>query len=72
MGDRPWLGGPTVVMLSAVGGPLAPSVAAVHGAGGPSMHDLRTWSGGSIVGGPLHGSVIDRPQRSNALFTIVS
>ena len=58
VGDRPWLGGPTVVMLSAIDAPHAPS-------GQPCMvrgtiHGLRTCqSGGPIVGGggPMHGSV---------------
>ena len=33
VGDRPWLGGPNVVMLSAVDDPPGPSVAAVHSPG---------------------------------------
>ena len=33
VGDHPWLGGPTVEMLSAIGGPPGPSMAAVHGPG---------------------------------------
>ena len=37
VGDHPWLGGPIVVMISAVDGPHGPSVAAVHGPEGPSM-----------------------------------
>ena len=52
VGDRPWLGGPIVVMISAVDGPPGPSVAAVHGPEGPSM--VATFGpGGPIVGGPL-------------------
>ena len=37
VGDRPWLGEPTVVILSALDGLPGPSVAAVHGPGGQSM-----------------------------------
>ena len=52
MGDHPWLGGPMVVMLSAVDAPPGPSVAAVHGPEGPSMA-AALGPGGPIVGGPL-------------------
>ena len=51
MGDRPWLGGPTAVMLSAIDGPPGPSMAAVHGPRGPSMAaalGLGTDCGGTI------------------------
>ena len=49
VGDRPWLGGPNVVMLSAVDDPPGPSVAAVHGLGRPSMA-AALGPGGPIVG----------------------
>ena len=51
VGDRPWLGGPTVVMLSSVDGSPGSSVAAVHDPG--IIHGCRTWSRGLIVGEPL-------------------
>ena len=52
VGDCPWLGGPTVVMLCAIDGDPRPSVAAVHGPGGPSMAAALDL-GGLIVGRPL-------------------
>ena len=51
LGDHPWLGGPTVVMLSVKDGPHGPSVAAVLGPGGPSMA-AALGPEGPIVGGP--------------------
>ena len=47
-GGRPWLGGPNVVMLSAVGDLPGPSVVAVHSPGGPSMA-AALGPGGPIV-----------------------
>ena len=52
MGDRPWLWGPSVLMLSAVDGPPGLSVAAVHGPGGLSMA-AALGPVGPNVGGPL-------------------
>ena len=48
-----WLGGPTVVMLSAVDGPPGPSVAAMHGPGGRLSMVATLGLGGPIVGGSL-------------------
>ena len=51
VGDRPWLGGPIVVMLSAVDCPPGPSVAAVHGLERPSM------AAALGLGGPIMGAI---------------
>ena len=61
VGYRPWLGGPIVVILSAVDDPPGPSVVAVHSPVGPSMA-AALGLGGPIVGGPL---VCDRPRKNN-------
>ena len=52
VGDRPWLGGPNVVMLSPVDGPPWTKCGSRAYSGGPSMA-AALGPGGPIVGGPL-------------------
>ena len=56
VGDRPWLWGTTVVMLSTVDGPPGPSVTAVHSLGDHPWLPHLVW--GTDCGGTI-GSVTE-------------
>ena len=58
VGDRPWLWGPSVLMLSAVDG-LPWTKYGSRAWSGRTIHGSHTWFGGTNCGGSFSGSVTE-------------